>query len=147
MASDTHSLKVIGCGFGRTGTMTLKHTLEELGLGPCYHGTEIASKTFYLDEWINIANNTDESIIDWNKTVFAHPKLHKIYHSSVDWPVAHYYKSLYAFYPDAKFILTVRDPQQWYESMINTIVPVPLRLKKHLAWALFLRFAIIANPA
>jgi hypothetical protein len=34
-------LKVIGAGFGRTGTMSLKAALEELGFGPCYHMTEL----------------------------------------------------------------------------------------------------------
>ena len=31
------TLKVIGAGFGRTGTLSLKLALEELGFGPCYH--------------------------------------------------------------------------------------------------------------
>jgi hypothetical protein len=30
------TLSVIGAGFGRTGTRSLKLALEELGLGPCY---------------------------------------------------------------------------------------------------------------
>ena len=34
------TLKVIGAGFGRTGTLSLKSALEELGLGPCYHMVE-----------------------------------------------------------------------------------------------------------
>jgi len=28
------TLKVIGAGFGRTGTLSLKSALDELGLGP-----------------------------------------------------------------------------------------------------------------
>ena len=32
---------VIGAGFGRTGTLSLKVALEELGFGPCYHMTEV----------------------------------------------------------------------------------------------------------
>ena len=31
------TIKVIGAGFGRTGTMSLKLALEQLGVGPCYH--------------------------------------------------------------------------------------------------------------
>jgi hypothetical protein len=34
-------LSVIGAGFGRTGTMSLKLALEQLGFGPCYHMTEV----------------------------------------------------------------------------------------------------------
>ena len=37
----TEGLKVIGAGFGRTGTMSLKTALEELGFGPCYHMREV----------------------------------------------------------------------------------------------------------
>jgi len=33
-------VKVIGAGFGRTGTMSLKVALEELGAGPCLHSME-----------------------------------------------------------------------------------------------------------
>src|SRR5689334_16327222 len=35
------TLKVIGAGFGRTGTMSLKLALEQLGFGPCYHMIEV----------------------------------------------------------------------------------------------------------
>jgi hypothetical protein len=35
------NLEVIGAGFGRTGTMSLKVALEELGFGPCYHMREV----------------------------------------------------------------------------------------------------------
>ena len=35
------TLKVIGAGFGRTGTKSLKDALEHLGLGPCYHMVEV----------------------------------------------------------------------------------------------------------
>jgi hypothetical protein len=30
-------MDVIGVGFGRTGTLSLKVALEQLGLGPCQH--------------------------------------------------------------------------------------------------------------
>jgi hypothetical protein len=34
-------LQVIGSGFGRTGTMSLKRALEQLGFGPCHHMEEV----------------------------------------------------------------------------------------------------------
>ncbi len=34
-------LKVIGSGFGRTGTMSMKEALEVLGPGPCHHMIEV----------------------------------------------------------------------------------------------------------
>lgn len=33
--------QIIGAGFGRTGTASLKLALEQLGFGPCYHMTEV----------------------------------------------------------------------------------------------------------
>ncbi|UJW29912.1 hypothetical protein L3Q67_32455 [Saccharothrix sp. AJ9571] len=30
-------MKVIGAGFGRTGTLSVKAALEMPGFGPCYH--------------------------------------------------------------------------------------------------------------
>jgi len=35
------TLKVIGAGYGRTGTKSLQDALEMLGLGPCYHMVEV----------------------------------------------------------------------------------------------------------
>lgn len=38
------SLQVIGAGMGRTGTMSLKLALENIGFDPCYHGSDLVSK-------------------------------------------------------------------------------------------------------
>ncbi len=35
------AMKVIGAGFGRTGTLYLKAALERLGFAPCYHVVEL----------------------------------------------------------------------------------------------------------
>ncbi|MGE3969279.1 MAG: sulfotransferase, partial [Dongiaceae bacterium] len=35
--SPSMSLAVIGAGLGRTGTLSLKQALEQLGFGPCHH--------------------------------------------------------------------------------------------------------------
>ena len=42
------ALSVIGAGFGRTGTMTSKMALEQLGLGPCHHMEEVSTNTVQL---------------------------------------------------------------------------------------------------
>jgi hypothetical protein len=39
----------------------------------------------------------------------------------VDWPGAAFYKELTQRYPEARVILTARDPDRWYESARNTI--------------------------
>ena len=45
------NLEVIGAGFGRTGTMSLKVALEELGFGPCYHMREVFEHPEHIELW------------------------------------------------------------------------------------------------
>src|SRR6266851_9175875 len=104
-------LKVIGAGFGRTGTLSIKHALEELGFGPCYHMTELFDKPGVDAQWDAIVRGEP---VDWN-TVF------KGYQATVDWPACTFYEELMQAYPDAKVLLTVRDPEKWYASASGTI--------------------------
>ena len=105
------TLEVIGAGFGRTGTMSLKGVLEELGFGPCYHMTEVFANPEHVRLWEIAARGEP---LDWGE-VF------RDYRATVDWPGAAFYEELMERYPDAKVILTVRDPERWYESARNTI--------------------------
>jgi Sulfotransferase domain len=109
-----NGLKVIGAGFGRTGTLSLKHALEELGFGPCYHMTELFDKPGVDAQWDAIVRGEPA---DWHM-VF------KGYSATVDWPACTFYKELMQAYPHAKVLLTVRDPEKWYESVANTIYRV-----------------------
>ncbi|GAA4242133.1 sulfotransferase family protein [Actinomadura meridiana] len=102
---------VLGAGFGRTGTMSLKLALERLGFGPCYHMAELTEHPEQIPLWRGAARGT---MPDWDG-VFAG------YRSAVDWPAAGFWDVLADFYPSAKVILTVRDPQRWYESTASTI--------------------------
>jgi hypothetical protein len=106
-------MKVIGAGFGRTGTMSLKVALEELGCGPCYHMMEVFDKPRHVALWQAAAEGRP---IDWGD-LFAG------YNSAVDWPACSFYEQLIDLYPDAKVLHTVRDPEKWYESVRNTIYP------------------------
>lgn len=105
------TLKVIGAGIGRTGTYSLKAALEHLGLGPCYHMTEVmAHMPTALPLWQDAVSGN----LDWKK-IFSG------YESAVDWPVAGFIPELYAAYPDAKFILSTRSPESWATSFGETI--------------------------
>jgi hypothetical protein len=106
-------LKVIGAGLGRTGTMTLKTALEQLGLGPCHHMIEVFANVATQAPFWRAAAAGDA--VDWDAGLAG-------YNSSVDWPSAHFYRQLAAHYPDAKVILSRRDPERWYESMSETIL-------------------------
>jgi Sulfotransferase domain len=105
------TLEVIGAGFGRTGTMSLKVALEELGFGPCYHMSEVFAHPEHVELW---RAATHGKPLDWER-IFGG------YRSTVDWPGCTFYRELMENYPDAKVILTVRDPQRWYEGAYNTI--------------------------
>jgi hypothetical protein len=105
------TLDVIGAGFGRTGTMSLKVALEELGFGPCYHMSEVFARPEHVELWRAAAQGKE---VDWEQ-IFGG------YRATVDWPACSFYGELMEKYPDAKVILTVRDPQRWYESAYNTI--------------------------
>jgi hypothetical protein len=43
------------------------------------------------------------------------------YLATVDYPGCRYYRQMMEHFPEAKLILTVRDPQKWYESASQTI--------------------------
>lgn len=109
VASD--GLKVIGAGFGRTGTASMKAALETLGFGPCYHMIEVIGRPDRTAQWAAIAAGEHA---DWAQ-VFAG------YHSCVDWPACSFYAPLMDDYPTAKVLLTVRDPDAWYDSVRATI--------------------------
>ncbi|MFP6707410.1 MAG: sulfotransferase [Alphaproteobacteria bacterium] len=106
------TLKVIGAGFGRTGTLSMKGALEHLGLGPCYHMLEVMNRPENADAWYNVAQSGKAN---WDQILSG-------YHSTVDWPACHYWQSLAAHFPDAKVILTVRDEEAWWQSMSKTIL-------------------------
>jgi hypothetical protein len=105
------ALQVIGAGLGRTGTMSLKAALEQLGLGPCYHMVECFPQgPEHWRKWIDAVNGKP----DWDAIFDG-------FNSTVDFPSCSSYRALAAHYPDAKIVLTVRDPERWFESTQETI--------------------------
>lgn len=105
-------LKIIGTGLGRTGTYSLKVALEHLGFGKTYHMTEL----FQYPEGIKYFNEAEKGKdVNWEE-------LFKNYSSAVDYPVVRYFRQITEYYPDAKVIHTVRDPEEWYQSAKNTIL-------------------------
>jgi hypothetical protein len=106
------ALSVIGAGFGRTGTESMKLALEQLGVGPCHHMKEVLISPEQIEIWTDIAYGAAP---DW-KQAFAG------FHSAIDWPSSFYWRELSEIYPEAKVILTLRDADSWYESFSNTIL-------------------------
>jgi hypothetical protein len=104
-------LQVIGAGFARTGTTSLRSALGTLGFGPCYHMLDVMSDPRRVRQWLDMARGAAP---DW-------ARVFEGYRSAVDWPVAAYWRELAVAYPDAKLILTVREPDTWYDSVRSTI--------------------------
>lgn len=106
-------LEIIGPGFGRTGTNSLKLALERLGFGPCHHMFEVRDNPELLPDWEAAARG---EAVDWDKVFLD-------YRSQVDWPGARYWRELARHFPEARVILTVRDPDAWFDSVQATIAP------------------------
>ena len=107
------ALEVVGAGFGRTGTRSLKAALQILGFTKCYHMDEVFQNPGHSELWENAVAGTG---YDWDK-------LFEGYRAGVDWPVAAFWRELADYYPDSRVILSHRDPTGWFKSIHNTIYP------------------------
>lgn len=104
-------LKVVGTGLGRTGTKSMQTALAMLGFGPCHHMLEVFQHPESMQLWIDAG----EARPDWDA-------IFQGYASAVDYPSAAYWRELTRYYPDAKVLHTVRDPDQWFDSVHATIL-------------------------
>jgi hypothetical protein len=104
-------MQIIGAGFGRTGTLSLKTALEQLGFGPCAHMLPLMGDP-ERSEWFIQAAKGDEAALD---------KALDGFQATVDWPGVYFWRQLVEKYPEAKVLLTVRDPEEWYASAERTI--------------------------
>lgn len=106
------SLTVIGAGFPRTGTASLKTAFEMLGLGKCYHMSEVFPRP---DDWAAWCDAVDHKPVDWDKVFDG-------FGATTDAPACHFYKEIAEHFPEAKIVLSVRDPDRWFESTQSTIL-------------------------
>jgi len=121
-------LKVIGSGFGRTGTMSTKMALEQLGFGPCHHMVEVINNPAQPAKWKAVASGGP---VDW-------ADVYEGYNSQVDWPGAAVWQETAAAFPDAKVVHTERPEDAWWNSFNVTIgkffaVAPNLELPPHVA--------------
>jgi hypothetical protein len=107
---------VIGAGFGRTGTTSLKRAIEILGLGPCYHMQIAMTRPGHARFWLR-AKSGSVSAAEWRK-------FFRNYGATVDWPACEFYRELMVAFPSAKILLNVRDPESWYDSTHSTLYAV-----------------------
>jgi Sulfotransferase domain len=105
-------LEVIGAGQGRTGTHSLKIALEQLGFGPCHHMMECIMHPEQFATWERVFEEKES--VDWEEIFDG-------YRSTCDAPSLVVYRELADHYPDAKVILTMRNPESWWRSASATV--------------------------
>ena len=108
------SLKDISAGPGRTGTLSLKTALEQLGDGPCHHMKSCIESSQQTQWFLDAANGLS---VDWRQVFEG-------YEAAVDWPSAAYYRALMQAFPAAVVIFSNRSPDTWYERVASTIFNV-----------------------
>jgi Sulfotransferase domain len=109
--TQSKGMKLIGAGLPRTGTLTQKVALEQLGFGPSYH-------------WVNVIADLERQVPLWEQALDGDgdwPEIFGEHRSTVDWPGGYFYRELMEAYPDAKVLLSVRDPESWEPSFRETI--------------------------
>jgi hypothetical protein len=107
------TLRVVGAGLGRTGTMSLKLALERLLGAPCYHMAEVFVHPEHIPVWHAAARGEP---VDWRR-LFAG------YAAAVDWPVGSFWPEVSAAFPDALILLSTRSAESWWQSASQTIFP------------------------
>jgi hypothetical protein len=65
----------------------------------------------HVGTWLDVGLGRS---VDW-------PRLFAGFESAVDFPASVVYRDLMEAFPDAKVVHTVRDPDRWYESTLETI--------------------------
>ena len=101
-------LEIIGAGFGRTGTTSLKQALEHLGY-PCYHMEEVVKHydRGHVQHWDDKFSGEPGRPYD---------EIFEQYTATVDFPACSFYRELMEAYPDARVLLSVRDSEAWWKS-------------------------------
>src|SRR5262245_2886592 len=112
------TLKVVGAGLGRTGTMSLQRALERLLRRPCYHMFEVLRRPSDVPVWHRAVKG---QMPDWQSFLAD-------YGAAVDWPVAAFWKEISTAFPDALIVLSLRDSASWWASASATIFQSRSRL-------------------
>jgi len=123
-------LKIVGVGYGRTGTYSLTLALEELG-HKTLHTQHMYETPDILDMW---DRDIFSPSIEAGDAVLGIPDFDLIaskgFTATADLPMSLYFEQLVTRYPDSKFILTTRDSSEvWFRSwdMLTKTMTTPTR--------------------
>lgn len=135
------TLRIIGAGLGRTGTLSLHAALERLGFAPCEHMTNCFAHPDRFAMWLEaVRRKRAGAAIDWRP-------LFDGYRATVDWPGAYFWRELVAAHPQARVILTVREPDRWYDSARATIYTATQARNANVAARLLYGLIGLLDPA
>ncbi|KAH6672390.1 hypothetical protein B0J14DRAFT_701458 [Halenospora varia] len=109
-------MQVLCLGLSRTGTKSLWAALQQLGYTP-YHGYELFVNAKYRHHkcWYEGLATKFKTGKTYGRVEF--DKLLGNYDAVTDCPCANFAEELIAAYPNAKVILTTREPDGWVKSM------------------------------
>ncbi|KAJ5618926.1 hypothetical protein N7510_002910 [Penicillium lagena] len=116
---DGGHLKILVLGMPRTGTQSLADALAELGQGPIYHMRDV-SKNNHQGQWITAL----EAKFEGRGNPFGRKEFEGFlgdFAGVSDFPAAIFADELIAAFPEAKIILTVRDEDKWFDSIMATL--------------------------
>ena len=106
------TLRVIGAGVGRTGTLSLKGALETLLGGSCYHMKEVFDHPSDIAVWQDAAS---DRLVPWHDLLGD-------YVATTDFPACLFWRELMEVYPDAMVLLSTRESSAvWWQSASQTI--------------------------
>lgn len=106
VAFDPLATRIFGVGMHKTGTTSLHHALVSLGIESAHW----PSAHWARRVWMEITT-TGRSLA-----------LEK-YYAACDLPISLLYRELDAAYPGSRFVLTIRDPAEWLESVRRHWLP------------------------
>ena len=112
------ALEVIGAGFGRTGTSSVREALTYMG-HRCLHMADVLFNPAHKDDidfWCAVAQAQDRKACDWENVLGA-------YSAVMDFPACAVWHELAEINPDAKVLLTLHPggAEAWYQSTLETI--------------------------
>lgn len=127
-------LKVIGVGYGRTGTYSLTLALDELGF-PCLHTQHLYESPDIFNMW---ARNVFTPSLEAGEALMGEPDFEQIasqgWRATTDLPMALYYEQVLEKYPDCKFVLTTRENSEvWFRSW-DMLSKTMTRPTSHFLW-------------
>ncbi|KAL6872376.1 P-loop containing nucleoside triphosphate hydrolase protein [Trichoderma longibrachiatum] len=114
-------MRVIVCGLQRTGTLSMRVALTQLGFSDCYHMHNLlVSPETECPQWVRLieAHYGGKGTItkaDFDRVLGRSQ-------ACVDVPAALFGVELAAMYPDAKVVILNRDPESWYYSCLESVI-------------------------